>query len=71
MRDGTATPRERPEIEQAPVITHGQDQQIRDWIMIHKLEACRVCGAFRIDDLGLTELRSALRSRRQALGSRS
>lgn len=72
MKDRTATPhREPPEIEQAPVITDKQDQQICHWAMAHKLDACRACIGFRIEELGLGELVPVLRSSRDDLGSRS
>lgn len=65
MTERTATPHgERPQIEQTTDITGTPIQQICHWIVAHKLEACRVCTGFRIDELGLTEVRSALRSRR-------
>jgi hypothetical protein len=70
MTDRTATRHgDRPQIEPvADVTDNGRVQQMRDWIMAHKLDACRVCTGFRIDELGLCELASAPRSRSQALG---
>jgi hypothetical protein len=71
MTDRAATPHgDRPESEIAltdsiPV------QQIREWIMAHRLDACRACTGFRIDELGLRDLASAPRSRSQPLGPRS
>jgi hypothetical protein len=46
MTHGIATPYgDRPEIEAAAVTDHGSMQQMREWIMAHKLEAHRGCTA--------------------------
>jgi hypothetical protein len=63
MRTQTAMPeRDRLEIEQA--IDHNPVQQVCRWIIAHKLDACRACNGFRIEELGLSEFLPALRSRR-------
>jgi hypothetical protein len=73
MTDRTATRHgDRPQIEPAADVTDNSPvQQIRHWVMAHKLDACRVCTGFRVDELGLRELASALRSRSQPLGPRN
>lgn len=73
MTDWTATPHgDRRGIEPAADVTvNNPVQRIRHWIVAHKLDACRVCIGFRIDELGLRDLASAPRSRSQALGPRS
>jgi hypothetical protein len=65
MRDSTATPRgDRPQIEPLADLTVTPVQQVCDWAMAHKLDACRACNGFRIEELGLSELLPAPRSRR-------
>jgi len=72
MTDATAVPhRDRPQIEQLTDLTVTPVQQVCDWIVAHKLDACRACIAFRIEELGLGELVPALRSRRDGLGLKS
>jgi hypothetical protein len=57
MRDRTATPNgDRRGIEAAAVTDHTSLQQIRHWVMAHRLEVWRVCTGFRIDELGLGEV---------------
>ena len=50
---------DRHEIEQAADVSVKPAQQIRHWIVAHKLEACRGCNAFRIEELGLADLISS------------
>jgi hypothetical protein len=57
MRNRAAKPdRDRPVMEPAAVTGHAAIQQLRDWIMAHKLAACRGCNGFLIEDLGLVDL---------------
>jgi hypothetical protein len=66
MTDRTATnDGDRLKIEQADATI--PVEQICAWIKAHKLEAHQVCTGFRIEDLGLSEFRPALRS----MGSKS
>lgn len=69
MRHRTATPHgDRPGIEQLPDIDVTPAQQIRHSAMAHKLEGCRRCNGFRIEEVGLGHLISSLdcdRSHRQ------
>ena len=51
--------------EQAAAFGGVPIQQICQWMMAHKLEAYRVCGGCRIDELELAALLSVLRSRRR------
>ena len=48
--------RDRPGIEAAASANIAHMQQMREWMMAHKLQAHRGCTGFRIDDLGLAEL---------------
>lgn len=60
MMKQTGTPHgDRPEIEAAAVSDHTPIQQIRHWVTAHRLDACRVCTGFRIDELGLADLISS------------
>jgi hypothetical protein len=71
MTDTTATfHHDRPDVEQV-IADQNPVQQICHWAMAHKLDACRACIGFRLEDLGLGELVPVLRSRRDGLGSRS
>jgi hypothetical protein len=72
MTDATATSHgDRVQIAQIADLTVTPVQQVCDWIVAHKLDACRACTGFRIEELGLGELVPVLRSRRDDLGSRS
>jgi hypothetical protein len=65
MTDRTATPHgNRPHIEQIAALTGTPAQQICKWITAHKLEACRDCNGFRIEELGLADLLSSPESDR-------
>lgn len=60
-RDG-----DRRAIEQVADVPHSiAVQHIRQWIMAHRLDACRVCTGFRIDELGLADLISSPYSERR------
>jgi hypothetical protein len=48
--------RDRPGIEAAASANHVHMQQMREWMMAHKLQAHRGCTGFRIDELGFAEL---------------
>jgi hypothetical protein len=55
----------------AAIADHAHVQQIREWIMAHKLEAHRGCTGFQIEELGLADLVSSTDSgrwRRQSRG---
>ena len=68
----TATPHgDRREIEQIADLIVTPVQQVCQGIVVHKLDACRACTGFRIEELGLGELIPALRSTRDGLVSRS
>ena len=75
MMKQTGTPHgDRPEIEAAAVSDHTPIQQMRHCVSAHRLDACRVCTGFRIDELGLADLVSAPdsgRSRTQGRGNGS
>jgi hypothetical protein len=58
-------------MEAAAVTDHTAVQQVRDWAMAHRLDACRACNGFRIETLGLGEFIPAIRSTRDGMGSRS
>ena len=57
MADPTATPRgDPPESEQVADVTITPAQQICYWAMAHRLDACRGCTGFRIEELGLADI---------------
>jgi hypothetical protein len=59
MTHPTAMPHgDRREIEQAADVSVTPAQQIY-WAMAHRLDACRGCTGFRIEELGLANLVSA------------
>ena len=47
------------EAEAAASANHAHTQQMREWMMAHKLQAHRGCTGFRIAELGLTEIISS------------
>jgi hypothetical protein len=47
------------EAEVAASANHAHTQQMREWMMAHKLQAHRGCTGFRIAELGLVELIAA------------
>ena len=60
MTDTTAAPHgDQYEIEHATDVTVRPAQHLRHWIMAHKLEGCRDCNGFRIEELGLAHLISS------------
>jgi hypothetical protein len=70
MRNPTAKRHDHPPVMEAPAVAdHTAVQQICHWAMAHKLQAHRVCSGFRLHELGLAELVSAVRSTRPSLGS--
>lgn len=57
MTDSTAMPHgDRREIEQAADVSVTPAQQICYWAMAHRLDACRGCTGFRIEELGLADI---------------
>jgi hypothetical protein len=60
MIDRTALPHgDRREVEQTADVIVTPARHIRHWIMAYKLEGCRGCNGFRIEELGLAHLISS------------